>query len=129
MYCNRLNFRSTWICASAPKAKMKMQTTERTHLVTRQDNSPFRMKEVACGLVVGSNSKNGSGQRRCMIRNQIMVASYFRKEEKALAAVLVRPQRLAVYHCSKPKSCTPDIFAFHPLQRSDLLPTDPSAPV
>src|SRR6266496_664989 len=53
---------------------------------------------------------------------------YFRKEDKAATAVPVPPERLAIYHCSKLKSCTPDIFAAHLPWRNVPSLLDPSAP-
>src|SRR5437773_9945591 len=44
MYCNRLNFRSTWICAYALIAKRNTQTAGRTCFMTRQTNAISSIK-------------------------------------------------------------------------------------
>jgi hypothetical protein len=45
MYCNRLNFRSTWICASAPAAKRRRHVIAKIRLITLL-NGETRMTQL-----------------------------------------------------------------------------------
>src|SRR4030095_13141423 len=45
MYCNRLNFTSTWICASAPAAKKRRHVIAKIRLITLL-NDETRMTQL-----------------------------------------------------------------------------------
>src|SRR6478752_689158 len=116
MYCNRLNFRSTWTCAPAPAAKRKRQNHGRTR----------RRLSVWLRLV-----RTQATQPRS---NCVIVPRDFLKQETAAKAATVPPEQPAGRRRSKRERCSRDICVVRrpqnllsrdPFGRAELLPPPP----